>query len=98
MILAARSLSSQLIVHGGRLTHAAVSLSRARLPPQPARGCPQRVTPSRQSRRTMPRAGPEKAAGSFWCLTARRSSSGSLAMLAAMRRASSLVSRLGLRE
>jgi hypothetical protein len=33
----------------------------------------------------MPRAGPEKAAGSFWCPTV--AASGSLAMLAAMRRA-----------
>jgi hypothetical protein len=45
MILAARSLSSQLIACWRRLvmvrlTHAAVSLSPARLPPQPARGAP----------------------------------------------------------
>ena len=39
-----------------------------------------------------PRAGPEKAAGSFWCPTRNRS--GTLAMLAAMRRASSRVSSL----
>jgi hypothetical protein len=74
MILAARSLSSQLIACWTRLvmvrlTHAAVSLSPARLPPQPRPWCPQRVAPLRQSRRRMPRAGPEKAAGSFWCPT-----------------------------
>ena len=74
MILAARSLSSQLIACWRRLvmvrlTHAAVSLSPARLPPQPARGAPSR---SRRygSPAEVPRAGPEKAAGSFWCPTA----------------------------
>jgi hypothetical protein len=47
-----------------RLTHAAVSLSPARVPPQPARGAP-----SGSRRAAVPpqdaRAGPEKAAGSF---------------------------------